>query len=229
MHKIVLIDFAGTLILPEVLDEANKLRSSILQRGLPTTAEHSHPEALYKANREAIGALTGIQDGFSLQYRENDLQRLTLTGEQVQNQMATNLFQLGMYLAAKKYGLKMFPEGFLDQLQRMKRLGYKLAIVSGVREDIITGMFVIAQMPVQFDWIYGQPPILGVSNEDNMRDLQQYGSLAFVLGDKMSDLEAGKTSQAKTIFVTWGHPSGEEEAFADYTIHDPKELESIIN
>ncbi len=225
-EKIVLVDFAGTLIKAEVIEEANILRSQILKRVLPSKQEHGHAETLYKANREFVESLTGLKKDMRIEYTENDLDRVEIEGEKYQNQIATNLFQLGMYMAAKKYTKKMIPEGFVEELQRIKQLGYKLAIASGVRTDIISGMLQIAQIDVPFDYIYGQPPILGVSNKENLKKVQAHGTVEYVIGDKMSDLEV--TKEAKTIFVTWGHATGGEQEFADHTINKPEELQKII-
>ncbi|MBR9676768.1 HAD hydrolase-like protein [Candidatus Woesearchaeota archaeon] len=227
--KIVMVDFAGTLVKASVIEEANEFRSKVLERGLPSIEEHAHPDELYKANREFVEKLTGLTKDLKVQYRKNDLEFMELTGEQLQNQVATNLFQIGMYMSAKKHGLSIVPEGFVEQLQRIQKAGYKLAIVSGVRTDIISGMLQIAKIPVAFDFVIGQPPILGVNNEENIKLLQEKGTVTFVIGDKLSDLEPAKGVGAKTVFVKWGHPSGGEEEFADYTIEKPEELEKIIS
>lgn len=229
VERIILIDFAGTLVKAEIIEEANVFRAKVLQKTLSTKDEHADPERLYKINREFVEKLTGLTAGSVVKYRKNDLEFMNLTGEQVQNQISTNLFQIGMYMVAKKYGKGIIPEGLIKQLQRIKRLGYKLAIVSGVRTDIISGMLQIAEIPVNFDYIYGQPPILGIENqESDIKTLQSYGKIEYSLGDKMSDLQRGKLKGTKSIFVQWGHPSGGEEEFADYSISTPKELSKII-
>ena len=225
-EKIILVDFAGTLIKAEILDEANEIRAKVLQKALPTKEQHANPEAFYKVNREFVEKLTGLKAKAKVRYRKNDLDFMELTGEQVQNQISTNLFQIGMYMVAKKHGKKIVPEGLIEQLQRIQKIGYKLAIVSGVRTDIISGMLQIAGIPLKFDYIYGQPPILGMENQEaDIRELQTKGIVEYVLGDKLSDLQR---SAKKSIFVTWGHPAGGEKEYADYTISKPKELEKII-
>ncbi|MBD3318648.1 HAD hydrolase-like protein [Candidatus Woesearchaeota archaeon] len=228
MKGILLVDFAGTLIKASVIEEANMLRSAILQRAEPTCEEHAHPEHLYKENREKIEQLTGITEHMRIAYRQNDTSHKTLCGKEVQNQLATNLFQLGMYMAAHRHKGSIIQEGLEEQLKRAKELGYALAIVSGVRTDIISGMLQLAQLSITFDYILGQPPILGVTNKENTTALQKHGKILYALGDKKSDLEAGRESGAKTIFVTWGHASGGEEKIADYIISSPKELEHIL-
>lgn len=225
-NKIVVVDFSGTLIKREIIEEANKLRSKILQRSLPSRKEHAKSNKLYKINREFVEKLTGITKKMKIAYRKNDGWFMELTGEQVQNQISTNLFQLGMYIVAKKYKKKIMPEGMIEQLKRIKKLGYKLAIVSGVRADIISGMLQIAQIPIKFDYIYGQPPILGMEQLYFIKDLRKKGKLIYSMGDKLDDLK--RISEAKKIFILKGHSLGGEESFADFTIKEAKELERII-
>ena len=164
-ERIVLVDFAGTLVKAEMIEEANIFRADVLQKSLPTKEQHADPESFYKVNREFVERLIGLKSDAKVRYRENDLDFMELSGEDVQNQISTNLFQIGMYMVAKKYGKDIVPEGLIEQLQRVKDLGYKLAIVSGVRTDIISGMLQIAGIPFEFDYIYGQPPILGMENQ----------------------------------------------------------------
>lgn len=227
-NRIVVIDFAGTLVKAEIIEEANIFRANVLQKALPTKKQHANPEEFYKINREFVEKLTGLKANTKIKYRENDLDFIELDGEQVQNQISSNLFQIGMYMVAKKYEKNIIPDGLIEQLQRIKNLGYKLAIISGVRTDIISGMLQIANIPVEFDYIYGQPPVLGIEDQgQDMKELQKYGQIVYLLGDKMSDLERG-TKGTKIIFVKWGHPSGGEEKFADFSIEKAKDLEEII-
>ena len=230
MEKIIIVDFAGTLIKAEMIEEANVFRAKILERELPTKQEHAHAESFYAKNREFVEKLTGISSSMKMRYRENSLEFMDLSGTDVQNQIASNLFQIGMYMMAKKHGLAMIPNGLIQQLQRCKRLGYRLAIVSGVRTDIISGVLQIAQVPIDFDYIYGQPPKLGLEDQEpDVHDLTKKGNIIYCLGDKKSDLERVKGTGAKTIFVTWGHAEGGEAEIADYVIENAEELEKIIH
>lgn len=228
VDKIVIIDFAGTLIKAEIIDEANEFRAELLRRGLPLKDEHANPEELYKINREFVENLTGITKDMKIRYRKNDFEVMELSGEDCQNQISTSLFQIGMYMAAKKYGKTIVPEGLIGQLQRIRDAGYKIVIFSGVRTDIISGMLQIAGIHFEFDGIYGQPPILGTDEEKDLKELSLSGEIAYLLGDKISDLERVKGTGAKSIFVKWGHPAGGEEEYADYSIEKPEELEGII-
>lgn len=226
--KIIVFDFAGTLIKPEIIDIANTFRSKILQRSLPTRQQHAHEQQLYRANREFVEKLTGITADAKIKYRQNDLREITLIGESVQNQIATNLFQIGMYMTAKKYSQKIFPPGLLKEIKKLKQKDYLLAIVSGIRTDIISGMLSIAGVTNLFDHIKGQPPKLGMTNNQLLNELKQQGKIVALIGDKYSDLEPGKELNVKTIFVTWGTPSGNEQKIADLIIKKPEELATLF-
>jgi len=213
----IVIDFAGTLIRPEIIEEANEFRARVLKRALPGKDEHLHSDKLYKMNNSSVKALTGISEEMNILYRQNDMSLIDLSGEDMQNHISTNLFQIGMFMVAKKHGSAVFADGLIEELKRIKKLGYQIAIVSGVRTDIISGMLEICGVDL-FDGIYGQPPILGVSNEDNYRGLD----IEFIIGDKESDL---KHPNAKTILVSWGHG---KDCDADYKIDKAEELRKII-
>jgi len=228
MDKIIVLDFAGTLIRRDIIEEANLFRSKFLERSIPTIHEHANPKELYKANREFAQKLTGLEPDMNVLYRENDLDFLDISGEKFLNQISTNLFQIGMFAAANKHKKDIFQKGIIDALNELKSRGFRVAIVSGVRTDIISGMIAISKVNIMFDYIYGQPPTLGVENIDNLKMLQKYGKIEYIIGDKLSDLEPAKNLGAKTIFVRWGHPQGEEEGTADYSIDNAEEIEKII-
>lgn len=226
-EKIIVVDFAGTLIKAEIIEEANEFRSEILQRELPSKDEHGDADKLYKNNRDLVENLTGVNGDMSVRYRENDGDYLDLIGSDLQNQIATNLFQIGMYKVAKKYGLGIFNDGFVDTLLELRGKGKVVAIASGVRADIISGMMQIAGFD-GIDIIAGQSPILGRNNYDLFEEVNKQGDIVAVVGDKLSDLEPAKKYGAYSIFYRGGHPTGGEEDFADYSIDSPKELLNIL-
>ena len=222
--KIIIVDFAGTLVKAEIIEEANEFRSKILERSLPSKEEHADSEKLYQANREFVKELTGVEENTEIHYNQNKGSKIQISGKEVQNQIATNLFQIGMYMVAKKHKQKIFVDGLIDELRQIKEKGYKLAIVSGVRTDIISGMLNISGVEDFFDYIQGQSPILGKSNEELIKELTEKGKIIAMVGDKLSDLEPVKKMGTKAIFVKWGHPSGGEEGFADVVVSNPNEL-----
>ncbi|MFT4250136.1 MAG: HAD family hydrolase [Candidatus Woesearchaeota archaeon] len=226
MQKVVVIDFAGTLIREEALHEANMFRSNVLQRSLPTTHEHAHEEELYSNNQQRVEKLTGITAEHNILYTYVTGRQTTLTGEEIQNQIATTLFQIGMYETAKKHKENVFVEGILDVLYELKRRGYSLAIMSGVRTDIISGVLEMTETSDLFEYVLGQPPQLGITNKELLTALQEEADIQYVIGDKSTDLQPAKELEATSIFVTWGTPRGDEEA--DHTINKPEELLNII-
>ena len=226
--QIIVFDFAGTLIKPSIVDEANELRSQILQRSLPSKQEHAREQKLYQVNREFVEKLTGLPATAKVQYRLNDLHEMTLSGAEVQNQIATNLFQIGMYMVAHKYKEKIFVDGVIHEIKTIKEKGYKIAIVSGVRTDIISGMLNVVGVNELFDYSKGQPPKLGMSNDQLLAELQKEGTIVALIGDKLSDIAPAQKIKAKAIFVTWGTPSGKEEELADKVVMNPKELSKLF-
>lgn len=224
MPKIILVDFAGTLIKHEVIQEANQLRANVIKRSLPTKEEHANEQTLYKNNQEAIQAITGLTKNItatSITYEDKEQ-----SAQETHNQIATTLFQLGLYEQANKQQKNIYAPGILQALKQAKKKGYELAIASGVRTDIINGVLAITGEENLFDYVQGQPPQLGISNESHLRTLASKGRIFYVIGDKQSDLEPAKEYEATTIFVTWGTPTGNEKA--DYTIQEAKELQDII-
>ncbi|MEM4245649.1 MAG: HAD hydrolase-like protein, partial [Candidatus Nanoarchaeia archaeon] len=164
-----------------------------------------------------------------IKFIQNYGEEIELSGKDVKTMIMTDLFRNGMYFVASKYGKNIYAEGMLDSLNKIKRRGYKLAIVSGIRKDIITGMLAITKCPLKFDYVYGQDPVLSLDDNEFLNtELAKKGKLEYIIGDKLDDLRPARVFDAKSIFVRWGHPTGGEEKFADFSINHPKELERII-
>jgi len=128
-------------------------------------------------------------------------------------------------MVAKKHRMNIFPEGMPQTLLELKKRGYKIAIVSGVRTDIISAMLGISGL-TDIDYIYGQRPILDTDHANDIKELQEKGTIEFVIGNKLDDITMGP-KEAKKVFITWVHSKGGEEA-ADYTINKPEELLKLI-
>jgi phosphoglycolate phosphatase-like HAD superfamily hydrolase len=235
--KIIAIDFSGTLIKPFVAEQANLKRYEIL--GIPKPSEKQHKKLHatkehYNIIREYISERFGIKDDMKIGYIQNYSDEIILSGGDIKTIIMTDLFRNGMYLVANKYGNKIYADEILDFLKVIQKRGYKLAIVSGIRKDIITGVLAITKCPIRFDYIYGQDPVL--SRDDNEflnEELSKKGKIEYIIGDKLSDLKPTKNLKAKPIFVKWGHSTGGEEEFVKnfngYSIDNAKSLENIIN
>ena len=230
--NIVVIDFSGTLIMPFVAEEANIKRYKNLGMNLPSEKEHKEMHATkahYEIVKQHIAQDYGITDDMKIYYVQNYGSEIKLSGKDVKTIIMTDLFRNAMYQVAKEHGNNIFAEGIANVLQKIKSRGYKLAIISGIRKDIITGMLAITKFPVSFDFIYAQDPVL--SRDDNKflnQELAKQGKIAFIIGDKADDLIPAKNLGAKSIFVKWGHPTGGEETMADFTVEKPEEILEII-
>lgn len=232
VNKIVVVDFSGTLIKSFVAEKANLKRYDILGIPKPSETEHKKLHGTkqhYDILREYISKEYGISDEMKISFVQNYDGEIELSGKDVKTIIMTDLFRDCMYLVASENGQKIYADGILDSLKIIQSKGYKLAIVSGIRKDIITGVLAITKCHVKFDYVYGQDPVL--SKDDNQqlnKELAKQGKIEYIIGDKMDDLKPAKKLKAKSIFVKWGHPTGGEEEFADYSVGNAKELEKII-
>ncbi len=229
-NAIVVVDFSGTLIQPFVAEQANLKRYEIL--GIPVPSEQEQKKfhgnkAHYQIIKEYIAKKLGVTENLKIQYSQRDGTVLNLKGKEVQTLIMTDLFRDGMYAIAQEKGLNIFAPGILEALAKIGRR-YKLAIVSGIRTDIITGMLAITKCPVKFDYILGEDPFLGSDNDKMLKELSQNGKIEFIIGDKLDDLKPARKLGAKSIFVTWGHPTGGEGEIADFVVRDTRKLEKII-
>ena len=219
--KIVAIDFAGTILEQEAIDRANEKRAAVINRAAPQKEEHSDAEKLYLNNREALSRLTGLVDKMSIQSTLQDGALMTKSGKEVLDEMSTNLFQIYMYQEAFEKKDAIFKKGMIDVLQKIRDRGYHLALFSGIRTDIISGMLKIAGVSV-FDSINGQPPMLGLHNQELLNDIATLGEITYIIGDKLDDLDY---PEGIKIFVDWGQG---KEAEADHKVGSPEELLDMI-
>jgi phosphoglycolate phosphatase-like HAD superfamily hydrolase len=232
MDKIVVIDFSGTLIKPFVVEQANLKRYEIL--GIPKPSEEEHKKLHgakkhYEIIKQHISEKFGLSDSMEITFVQNYGEDIKLSGKDVKTIIMTDLFRDCMYLIAKENGQRIYANGILDSLKVIQNRGYKLAIVSGIRKDIITGMLAITKCPIKFDYIYGQDPVLSMDDNQQLTSkLAKKGKIEYIIGDKLDDLKPAEKLKAKSIFVKWGHPIGGEENFADYSITAPKDLLKII-
>lgn len=230
--RIVVVNFSGTLIKPYVAEEANLKRYDILGIPWPSEKEHKRLHGTkehYDTIKEYIFKKFGVEDWMKIMQIQNYGKEIELSGKDVKTMIMTDLFRNAMYLVAKEHGRDIFVDGILDSLGVIQKRGFKIAIVSGIRKDIITGMLEITRCPLKFDYILGQDPVLSMDDTQKLLgELAKAGKVEYIIGDKLENLKPAKKFGAKSVFVRWGHPTGGEEKFADYSIDDAKDLEKII-
>lgn len=231
-NKIIVLDFSGTLVKPFLAEQANLKRYDIL--GIPGPSEKTHKrlhatKKHYDIIRRYISEKYGIKENMEISFIQNYGEEIRLNGKDVKTMIMTDLFRDCMYFAAKKNGLKVYPEGLLGALKNIKKNGYKLAIISGIRTDIISGILAITKCPIKFDYILGQDPVLSRDDQNFLiKELARFGRIKYIIGDKTDDLSPAKRFGIKSIFVKWGHPVGGEEKIADYTVSRPADLNKVI-
>ncbi len=229
---IVVVDFSGTLVKKSLAERANRMRYEALGLELPSEEEQRRQHGTkqhYDPLRERISEIFGITDNMTIYQVQNNGTNIALSGRQYQTVIMTDMHRDNVFKIARKDGQNVFFDGMQEALAKIRGRGYKLAIVSGTRTDIIAGVLAITGFEVKFDYLYGQDAIL--SRDDSgvlMEKLARHGTIAYVIGDKLSDIEYAPSHRAKSIWVKWGHPNGGEEQFADYCIERPEELEKII-
>ena len=93
LNKIIVIDFSGTLIMPEVAEEANLLRYILLGIPEPTKEEHKRLHASkkhYDIIKEYISKNLGINDEMKVKYVNNYGKRIELNGKDVKTMIMTD-------------------------------------------------------------------------------------------------------------------------------------------
>lgn len=228
MQPVIIVDFSGTLIRKEAIEEANLFRSKVLDKALPTEHEHAHNQELYLNNQEAVQKLTGIRAEYDILYTMVNGRQTRLSGEDLQNMISTTLFSIGMYQVTNEMKEDIFVKDMIDTLRELRTRGYALAIMSGVRTDIISAVLDITETADLFDYVLGQPPQLGISNQEIIQAVSEGASVTCVIGDKLSDIKPAKEFGVQAIFADWGHATGGEQEIAEYTIQKPQQLLEII-
>ncbi|MDY6769001.1 MAG: HAD hydrolase-like protein, partial [Candidatus Nanohaloarchaea archaeon] len=211
---------------PDVIEAADRFRAEVIGKQPADEAELSD-DSHFAANRERVAALTGITADMELPYRDVDGTFTTLTGEAYQNVVASDMFRTGMFVEARERGDDIYVDGVFDALEQMQET-YTLAVLSTARTDIIAGIFSIVPPPVEFAHVVGQSPVLGRDKPELAEELAEEGDVACVIGDAMDDVRAGQAVGAETVFVTWGHATGDEEDAADHTVNRPDELPAVV-
>jgi len=212
MKKIVVFDFSGTILKKEIPEEASKRRLAWLGKKVSKTylRKALAKDAHYKLNKKLLSIYTGIKDD----------KLLTI--------FSTNLFKIHMLALAKEKKQGIFRPGILDVIRKLRRK-YKIAITSGIRTDIIFSMLLLTKTNKLIDYICAQNPSLDFSNSQLLNCVIKLGTIAYVIGDKLTDIQAAaKKPKIKTIFLKGGHPLGREEKQADFVAEKPSDILKII-
>ena len=209
----ICFDWDGTLAKKEVAEEASIRRAQTI--GFDIDRDHIRDamktNSHYKINKEMISKYTGVVD-------ERELTVLM-----------TDIFRYHYLGVVNEWREAIFLDGVMELLIALKRNGHTLSIASTLRQDILEYSLQTVGMRDVFSTIKANTPDLIYSKEDLIKQVVQELSLIdFMIGDRQDDILAGKSVNAKTIFVTYGAEDTPEDQIADYHASAPDEILDII-
>ncbi|MFT4311096.1 MAG: HAD hydrolase-like protein [Candidatus Woesearchaeota archaeon] len=230
-NKIIAIDFSGTLIKPDIAKKANITRFKQLGIPFPNESEHNkmhQTKSHYEIIKEYVEKSFGVGDNMVISYKKPKDKTINLSGKEIKTMIMTDIFRNAMFEVALKQKQNIYSKNAIESIKKLKKKGYKIAIYTGIREDIISGIFNITKTNHLFDFIMAQDPIL--SQDDNnllINELSKKGQIKYLIGDKESDISPAKSVGAKAILLK-NKDFKENDDFADFTVENFNEIEKII-
>lgn len=129
----------------------------------------------------------------------------------------------------KKGKIHLYP-GVKDTLEKLRNSGIPLFVASNGLDEYIKGVCERFQISHWFEDLYSAGRFHTESKNDLVGKLLQDFSIerAVMVGDRKSDIEAGKANDLLTIGCAYGFADVGELADADYVVKEFKEICSII-
>jgi phosphoglycolate phosphatase len=209
----IIFDWDGTIAKPDVAREASMRRFKTLGGAIDEKwlREAQKNNDHYKLNKQLISKYTGITDD----------KELTV--------IMTDIFKLHYLGVAHEMKNKVLYDGMFNVIKRLHAKGYKLAIASTLRSDLIKHSLKLLNMEMYFEKVYANTPDLKYSKKDVVEMAKKnLGGADYMIGDKEEDILAGKSVKAKTIYVTWGVTGEDFKSISNYTVKEPQEILDII-
>lgn len=201
MH--IIFDWDGTLAKIDVAKEASIRRSDSFGKVFDSKwlDEALKTDAHFEINKKLIKEYTGVEDD----------KELTI--------LMTDMFKYHYLGVANEFNETTLYEGTLDFLKLLKEKGFKLSIATTLRTDIVENVMKRLDLIKYFDHIAGNNASLDFSKKDLVKEcIDKIGEASFMIGDKNTDVDAGKEMGAKGILVTWGTHKDYKDA--DLVVHD---------
>ncbi len=211
---IIIFGWDGTIAKPDVAREAAHRRFLTLGK---TVSEDWLKEAMkkndhYAVNKELIKEYTGISDD----------RELTI--------IMTDIFRFHYVAVVKEWQEKCLYPGMADVIKTLTKNGHTLIIASTLRQDLLEYSLQNLGLRGYFKAIYANTPDLRFEKLDLVQEaLKHHGEIAYVIGDKEEDYNAGKFVGAKTIYVTWGATQDTLKGNADVDVKTADEILKSIN
>ncbi|HLC32644.1 MAG TPA: HAD hydrolase-like protein [Candidatus Nanoarchaeia archaeon] len=207
MH--ILFDWDGTIAKKEVAEEASLRRCKTLDVAVTPEQmrEMQKTHAHYDINKAALTKYTGVKD------------------PKILTTLMTNLFQLHYLGVVNEWKERIFYEGMLDALKKLRVKKNTLSIVTTLRQDIVDLALEAIGYRNLFAKIYGNTPDLAYTKEQLARQaVNDCGEAHYLVGDREDDLKAGRAVGAKTAFASWGHGELNDENLADTILVTPEDI-----
>lgn len=124
-------------------------------------------------------------------------------------------------------------DGILELLTKLKKNGYRLAIVSNKVTDAVEKSLKLCNIDSFFDLIVGAEKLEKAKpNPSGIYQVLEYfnSKKAIMIGDTIIDIETGQNAKIKTIGVTWCKTDKQSfiKANANYIVNHPLEIIKVI-
>lgn len=195
----ICFDWDGTLAKKDVAKEASIRRSKNLGELYDEDwlDDAMKDDSHFDRNKKLIEEYIGLED------------------EGLQTQIMTNLFQfhyLGVVQDMGKESLFTGIESLLNDLAKE----HNLYVTTTLRQDIVKPSIDNLSLDQYFTDVLGNDAKLSYSKKDILHSIDK--PIHYMVGDKPSDMEAGKAVDAEPILVTWG---------THQTYDDSKEVDTV--
>lgn len=205
----IAFDWDGTIAKKDVANEAGMRRFKWL--GMNYTKEqldayqktHKH----YPLMKKNLSEYTGITD------------------KRILTEMMTSLFRIHYVAVCNEWQEKVFFPGMKELLLTLKEQGHELYIFSTLRQDLIEESLRVLNLPDLFTSIKAEPGDLRYSKEELIKMLPKPD---YAIGDRVDDMQAGRSVNAKTILTSWGHHLEEAKELADHVVTSAEDILNIL-
>jgi len=212
MAKLLFFDWDGTLAKKSVSELASSRRFKWLDI---TQKKDMHDylknDSHYVLNKKAISNYTGL-----------NVEDKEVTG------LMTDLFKYHYLGVVNELGMDVFYPGVFSVLKKLKNEGFELVIVTALVTDIITNALKILGVGDFFKGVVASNRTLDRNKTDSAREaVKLFGKPLVFFGDRMDDMLAGISVDAKTVFCEYGH--GELKDFVpDFSVKSFEEILKFV-
>ena len=209
----IIFDWDGTIAKHDIATEAALRRFKTISHFVDSdlTKHASKTGDNYKISKQIISKYTGI------------------SGDKECTAFATDIFKLHYLAVMHEMGDKALCDGMLEVIRKLYTKGHKLAIVSTLRSDLVKYSLKILKMDAFFEKVYANTPDLKYSKKDVVEMAKKnLGNVDYMIGDTEEDVRAGKSVNAKTIYVTWGASDASFLGISDHSISKSEDILKII-